>query len=65
MVYVVVDTNVLMSALWTRNPFVATRRVLDLIMVGEIVPRYNEEMIEEYRSVRRFALPLVSNRGSI
>ena len=51
MVYAVVDTNVLVSALWTRNPLAATRRVLDLLLVGEIVPLYNAEMLEEYRDV--------------
>ena len=51
MVYAVVDTNVLVSALWTKNPLAATRRVLDLLLSGEIVPLYNAEVVEEYRDV--------------
>ena len=51
MVYAVVDTNVLVSALWTKNPLAATKRVLDLLLAGEIVPLYNAEVVEEYRDV--------------
>ena len=51
MVYAVVDTNVLVSALWTNNPLAATKRVLDLLLSGEIVPLYNAEVVEEYRDV--------------
>ena len=51
MVYAVVDTNVLVAALWTRNPLAATKRVLDLLLAGEIVPLYNAEVVQEYRDV--------------
>ena len=51
MVYAVVDTNVLVAALWTRNTLAATKRVLDLLLAGEIVPLYNAEVVQEYRDV--------------
>ena len=51
MVYAVIDTNVLVSALWTENPLAATRCVLDLLIGRAITPLYNEEIIDEYREV--------------
>jgi len=51
MILAVIDTNVLVSALWTKNPQAATRRVLDLLSAKEIVPLYNDEVIAEYRDV--------------
>lgn len=51
MIYVVVDTNVLVSALWTENPYAATRRILDLLLKRKITPLYNEDVIEEYCDV--------------
>ena len=51
MIYVVVDTNVLVSALWTYNPEAATRRILDLLIGRKITPLYNEEVIAEYCDV--------------
>ena len=39
--YVVVDTNVLVSALFTTNPESATTIVLRKIMAGEVIPVYS------------------------
>lgn len=50
-IYAVVDTNVLVSALWTKNPDAATRRVLDLLTGRKITPLYNEDVITEYCDV--------------
>ena len=51
MILAVIDTNVLVSALWTANPLAATRRVLDLLVGKQITPLYNDEVIAEYRDV--------------
>jgi len=51
MVYAVIDTNVLVSALWTENPLAATRIVLDLLASKKITPLYCEDIIAEYRDV--------------
>jgi len=51
MILAVIDTNVLVSALLTSNPESATRRVLDMLLVGDITPLYNGEVIEEYLDV--------------
>lgn len=60
MVYAVIDTNVLVSALITRNPQAATAKVLESIFGGLIIPMYNDEIIAEYTEVLRrakFKLP--------
>jgi len=44
MIYVVIDTNVLVSALWTDNPLAATRIVLDLLVNKTIIPLYCKEV---------------------
>lgn len=49
--YAVVDTNVLVSALFTRNPESNTKRILDLVLDGAICPLVNDEIIAEYQDV--------------
>ena len=51
MIYAVIDTNVIVSALLTHNPLVATAKVLDFLSEGRIVPVYNEDIIHEYHDV--------------
>lgn len=51
MIYAVIDTNVLVSALFTHNADAATARVVAALMQGKFVPLYNEEIIEEYNDV--------------
>ena len=51
MIYAVVDTNVLVSALLTRNDDAATVKVLEAILQGRIVPLFNDEIIAEYDDV--------------
>lgn len=53
MIYAVIDTNVLVSALFTRNTEAATVRVLNAMFMGKLVPLYNDEIIAEYEDVLR------------
>lgn len=49
--YAVIDTNVLVSALLSKNDDAATVQIIKLILSGKIVPVYSEEIIGEYREV--------------
>ena len=51
MIYAVIDTNVLVSALLTTKKDVATARVLDSIVCGDIIPLYHKKILEEYEEV--------------
>ena len=51
MIYAVIDTNVLVAALKTKNNDAATVRVLNSIFRGIVTPLYNGEILEEYRDV--------------
>ena len=51
-VYAVIDTNVLVSALFSVHPDSATVIIRDKISDGTIVPLYNEEIFDEYREAR-------------
>lgn len=51
MIYAVIDTNVLVSALLTHNPLAATAKILDLLSEGHITPVYNEDIVKEYQDV--------------
>lgn len=58
--YVVIDTNVLVSALITRNENSPTVKILHLIAQNKIVPVFSTEIINEYINVLRrekFKLP--------
>ena len=46
---VVVDTNILVSALWSRNGVPA--RILSLILTGDIIPCFDYRIMCEYREV--------------
>ena len=62
MVYAVIDTNVLVSALFSIHPDSATVIVRDMIADGEIVPLFNDEILNEYRAVLsrpKFHFPLI------
>lgn len=51
-IYAVIDTNVIVSALLTRNRDAATVRVLDAVISQmRITPLYNDEIIAEYNNV--------------
>lgn len=49
--YVVIDTNVLVSALFSKNENSATIQVLKRLLRGEIIPVYSKEILQEYRDV--------------
>lgn len=51
MIYAVVDTNVFVSALWTKNTQAATFRVVKLLQEGVFTPLYNDEILAEYEEV--------------
>ncbi len=51
--YAVIDTNVLVAALISKNPNSPTVEVLEAIHDGRIVPLYHSEMITEYNDVLR------------
>ena len=46
---VVIDTNVLVSALWSRNG--APARVLGMVLSGALIPCYDYRILCEYREV--------------
>ncbi len=49
--FAVIDTNVFVAALITKNPDSPTRLVYDYIDSGDIIPLYNDEIIAEYKEV--------------
>jgi len=58
--YVIIDTNVLVSALITRNESSPTVRILRFLADGKIVPVSSDEIVKEYGEVLRrekFKLP--------
>ncbi|MBE6852294.1 MAG: putative toxin-antitoxin system toxin component, PIN family [Ruminococcus sp.] len=50
-IYAVVDTNVVVSALITKNPQSSPNLVLREMLAGRIIPLYHADIIEEYREV--------------
>lgn len=51
MLYAVIDTNVLVSALLSRLDDSSTVVIRNYILEGMIVPLYNEEILQEYLDV--------------
>ena len=51
MIYAVIDTNVLVSALITHNPDAATAKVVRLLLDQAFVPLYDADIIAEYEEV--------------
>ena len=51
MIYAVIDTNVLVSALITHNPEAATAKVVRLLFDHCFVPMYDADIIAEYKEV--------------
>ena len=59
-IYAVIDTNVLVSALLSRLKDTSTVQVLQSVIIGDIIPIYNDEIILEYRTVlnrQKFGFP--------
>ena len=51
MIYAVIDTNVLVSAMITKNPEAATAKVVRLLLDKEFIPMYDANIIAEYEDV--------------
>ena len=51
MIYAVIDTNVLVSALISKQPQSATVKVVASMFHGQIMPVYNDEILAEYTEV--------------
>ncbi len=51
MIYAVIDTNVLVSALITHNSLSATAKIVSLLLDGEFTLLYENSIIEEYQEV--------------
>lgn len=51
MIYAVIDTNVLVSALITHNAESATAKVVRLLLEQDFVPLYDADIIAEYEDV--------------
>lgn len=49
--YAVIDTNVLLSALLSKNADSATVKVLDAVFDGTIIPLYHQAILYEYNEV--------------
>ena len=59
MIYAVIDTNVLVSALITHNPKAATAKVVSILLEQGFVPMYDADIIAEYQDVlHRGKLPI-------
>lgn len=53
MIKAVVDTNVFVSALWTKKPNSPTRRILTALLQGQFILLHNDEILAEYSEVLR------------
>jgi putative PIN family toxin of toxin-antitoxin system len=51
MIYAVIDTNVLVSALLTSNINSPTVKVINALLDNDVTPLYNDEIIDEYKDV--------------
>ncbi len=49
--YAVIDTNVIVSALWSKNGESSTVKVLNALFANKIIPLFNAEILEEYHRV--------------
>lgn len=51
MIFAVIDTNVIVAALLTKNHDSPTARVMRAVFAGDVVPLFNGDIINEYREV--------------
>ena len=51
MIKAVIDTNVLVSAFWTKRQDSPTRRILRALIQGRFLALHNEEILAEYSEV--------------
>lgn len=60
MIFAVIDTNVIVSALITHNSGAATVHVVESIYLEKLTPLYNSDILNEYKEVLsrpKFKLP--------
>ncbi len=50
-IFVVIDTNVLVSSLITKNPNSPTVKVMRAVLSGAVTPLYHQDILDEYREV--------------
>lgn len=58
--YVVIDTNVLVSALMSNHKDAATVQLMERLILGDLIPIYSEVIIQEYWEVlkrKKFDFP--------
>ena len=66
MIYAVIDTNVLVSALITKNPEAATAKVVRRLLEQEFVPLYDADIIAEYEDVlHRSKFPILKETADV
>lgn len=51
MIFAVIDTNVIVAALRTKNHDSPTAKVMRAVFSGEVVPLFNGDILNEYRDV--------------
>ncbi|MCQ2190179.1 MAG: putative toxin-antitoxin system toxin component, PIN family [Paludibacteraceae bacterium] len=51
MICAVIDTNVIVSSLISKNPESPTVKVVEMVFEGNVKPLYNDEIIAEYEEV--------------
>ncbi len=49
--YAVIDTNVIIAALLTKNSESSTVRIMTAVLSGEIIPLFHQDIIDEYNEV--------------
>lgn len=52
--YAVMDTNILVSALWTENPESPPVKIIDYVFNGRIVPIVHRKILREYDRVLHY-----------
>ena len=50
-IYAVLDTNVIVSSMLTRNQFSPTRLIMTMVRDGGVIPMINDDILEEYSEV--------------
>ena len=49
----IIDTNVIISAMLSKNEEAATVQIIKLMMSGEIIPYFSHDVLKEYHEVLR------------
>lgn len=45
--YAAIDTNVIVSAMFTHNPQSPTKLILDYVLQGKVIPLYSDDILNE------------------